>query len=417
MTLQQIDDQIELVEGDRLELTVGAVAHGGHCVARFGPAPGRVVFVRHALPGERVIAEITEIHRGYLRADAIEIVVSSADRVAPPCPWSGPDACGGCDFQHVALPGQRSMKAAVIKEQLTRLGGLDADQVDALGVRVDALPGDIDGLGWRTRVRYTVAASDHAGLRKHRSNEIVPIDHCRIAHPSIQAVDVLKRPWPGVDSISVAASSTGELAVIADHHVVEGPERLTETASGRTWQLAAGAFWQVHPAAAEALTAAVAALLAPRPGDVVWDLYGGTGLFAGAIAETVGETGAVTVVEADPRGAVAAAANLADLPWVKVVNATVEAALRQRALRGAADLVILDPPRAGAGARVVRALAGSGARAIAYVACDPAALARDVRTFAEQGWELQLLRAFDCFPMTHHVECVALFTPAGAPAG
>src|SRR5439155_7335511 len=118
-------------------LEVGPVAPGGHCVAR--TAEGQVVFVRHALPGERVRVEVTEEHRGYLRADAVEVLAGSPDRVAPPCRYAG--VCGGCDFQHVAPAAQRELKAAIVREQLTRLAGLSVAEVEALGVRVAQLPG------------------------------------------------------------------------------------------------------------------------------------------------------------------------------------------------------------------------------------------------------------------------------------
>jgi tRNA/tmRNA/rRNA uracil-C5-methylase (TrmA/RlmC/RlmD family) len=167
------------------------------------------------------------------------------------------------------------------------------------------------------------------------------------------------------------------------------------------------AFWQVHPAAAGTLVTAVLDLLKPAPGEVSWDLYGGAGLFAGALAERTGA--AVTLVESSAVGAAAARANLDGLP-VEVVVARVETALRR--LRDPVDLVVLDPPRSGAGARVVRGIAAAGPRAVAYVACDPAALARDIATFGSLGWRLADLRAYDCFPMTQHVECVALLLPA-----
>jgi tRNA/tmRNA/rRNA uracil-C5-methylase (TrmA/RlmC/RlmD family) len=423
-------DSMEAIDGDRCELTVGDVAHGGHCVARLGGPGGRVVFVRHALPGELVVAEITEVHRGYLRADAVEVLRASPDRVRPPCPWARPGACGGCDLQHVALPAQRVWKAAVVREQLRRLAGLSDEQVEALGVRVAVLPDPVPydpagtgggpGLGWRTRVRYAVDATGRAGLLKHRSHEVVPIDRCRIAHPAVQAasiqgVPVLGEVWPDANSVEVVASSAGDVSLLADGAVVRGARVIREAAAGRRWELDPRAFWQVHPAAPEALTDAVLELLRPLPGERVWDLYGGAGLFAAAIAEPVGPGGSVTVVESAPLGAQAARDNLADLRQVHIVRARVEQALRRRLVRGPVDLVVLDPPRSGAGAQVVRALAGCGARAVAYVACDPAALARDVRTFAERGWRLAALRAYDLFPMTQHVECVALLLPPVRP--
>jgi tRNA/tmRNA/rRNA uracil-C5-methylase (TrmA/RlmC/RlmD family) len=377
---------VTLVLGDRIELTVGPPAHGGHCVAR---ESGLVVFVRHALPGERVVAEVTEVHRGYLRADAVEVLEASPDRVAAPCPYAHPDGCGGCDLQHATAAAQREWKAAVVREQLARLAGVSSD------LEVRALPGGL--LDWRSRVRYTVDAAGRAGLLKHRSHEVVPIERCLIAHPSIQALPVLSEKWPE-DSVSTVASSAGE--------VVVGPGAVHERAVGREWTLPADVFWQVHPAAADTLASAVLELLEPRPDETAWDLYGGAGLFAAALASAGAR---VTLVESSAAATAAARSNLDGPPQVEVVSARVEQALRR--LTGPVDLVVLDPPRSGAGASVVRAVVAARPRAVAYVACDPAAFARDVGTFREAGWQLAEVRAYDCFPMTHHIECVGLLAP------
>ncbi|WP_250009840.1 class I SAM-dependent RNA methyltransferase [Actinoplanes sp. M2I2] len=421
----------DLVEGDRVELTVGAPAHGGHCVARLGGEHGRVVFVRHALPGERVTAEITELHKGFLRADAVTIHEPSPDRVEPPCPYARPGACGGCDLQHATGEAQRRWKASVVAEQMRRLAKLSWDGP------VEELPGGL--LGWRSRVRYAVDAADRPGLLKHRSHEVVPIDRCLIAHPAIQELDLLQREWPGTDALAAVATTGGDVAVLsrpssgggllppddpADGVAlgnngqvrVSGPDEVSEVAAGRSWQLPPDGFWQVHPAAAATLTATVVELLRPVEGESTWDLYGGAGLFAGAIAgHTQGRT---TVVESSRGGVIAARRNLADLTSVEVVEARVESALARRRVSGPVDLVVLDPPRAGAGAKVVRSVVEAGPRAVAYVSCDPASLARDIATFGQLGWKLSTLRAFDCFPMTQHIECVALLEPAEpGPAG
>jgi tRNA/tmRNA/rRNA uracil-C5-methylase (TrmA/RlmC/RlmD family) len=386
-----------------LDLSVGPVAHGGHCVARQPDGP--VVFVRHALPGERVRAVVTERRRGYLRADAVEVLDPAPDRVAPPCPYAGPGRCGGCDFQHVAPPAQRELKAAVVRELLARLGG-----VHDFPVRVEPLPGG--PLGWRTRVQYAVDPDGRAGFRKHRSHDVVPVDRCLIAHPAVQDAPVTDRDWPPGTGVEVVAGSSGrDVTVLTGRRVVTGPRLVRERAVGREWTLAASAFWQVHPAAADTLAAAVVDLLAPRPGERAWDLYGGSGLFAAALAPGLGPDGGVTIVESDPLGVTAARRNLADLPQVRVAPgdvATVLANLRWRPV----DIVVLDPPRAGAGRDVVAAIVGRNPRAVAYVACDPAAFARDVATFRDRGWRLVALRGFDAFPMTHHVELVALLEPA-----
>ncbi|QGN50044.1 class I SAM-dependent RNA methyltransferase [Micromonospora sp. WMMD558] len=404
-----------LEEAERVELTVGAVAPGGHCVAR---VDGQVVFVRHALPGERVVAEVTEVHRGFVRADAVTVLAPAPERVEPPCRYAKPGRCGGCDLQHVAPEAQLDWKAAVVREQLSRLGGLTAAELDTLAVRVTPLPGG--PLGWRSRVRYAVDAAGRAGLLKHRSHEVVPIDRCLIAHPAIQTLPVLTPSgtrWPDADAVETVASTGGDLAVTALSNgvprPVSGPERVREQAAGRRWTLPASSFWQVHPAAADTLVEAVLAQLAPLPGETAWDLYGGAGLFAAALAGRVGEDGRVTLVEAAGAGVTAARENLRDLPQVGIVPGRVEAVLARRRVTGPVDVVVLDPPRSGAGARVVRAVAAAGPRAVAYVACDPAAFARDVRTFAGLGWRLADLRGFDLFPMTQHVELVGLLLPSG----
>jgi tRNA/tmRNA/rRNA uracil-C5-methylase (TrmA/RlmC/RlmD family) len=385
---------------DQLELLVGPVAHGGHWVAH---APdGRVVFVRHALTGERVIAEITEERPGFLRADAVSVLAPSPDRVVPPCPFVG--TCGGCDLQHVAPAAQRELKAAVVREQLERLAGLSAAEVDELGVRVEPLPGDV--LGWRSRVRYAVDATGRAGLLGYRSHEVVPIDRCRIAHPAVQALPVTTANWPDDDHVTAVASTGGDVTVLGSSSgVVRGPELVHERALGRSWQVPAEAFWQVHPGAPEALTGAVLDYLDPRPGERAWDLYGGAGLFSAALAPRVG---AVTLVESDRAGVRAARQSLADLPNVRFVRSTVE---RFRPA-DSPDLVVLDPPRSGAGSAVIRMIAQARPRAVAYVSCDPATFARDVATARGRGLRLAALRGYDAFPMTHHVECVALLVPA-----
>jgi tRNA/tmRNA/rRNA uracil-C5-methylase (TrmA/RlmC/RlmD family) len=194
---------------------------------------------------------------------------------------------------------------------------------------------------------------------------------------------------------------------------VEGSEVLHEKAAGRMFEVTGSGFWQVHPGAAEALLAAVVEGLDPQPGEAAADLYSGVGLFSATLAERVGPNGRVVAVESDAIAVADAARNLADLPQVEAVVDRVERALRRGTVGQQCDLVVLDPPRVGAKREVVEAVVALAPRAVAYVACDPGALARDVAIFAEHGYRLTSLRAFDIFPMTHHVECVAVLEPAG----
>ena len=370
-------------------LTIERVAHGGVCVAH---APdGRVVFVRHALPGEQVRVEITEDKRSYLRADAVEILAASPDRVTPPCPWSGPGKCGGCDWQHVNIEAQRRLKTTVVAEQMQRLAKLDWDGA------VEALPGAADGLHWRTRMRFATDDDGRAGLRRARSHQIERIDDCLIAVQGARVPELVSREWPADAEVTVDVTSTGQRAV-----AIGAPDDLiTEHAAGRDWLVPVGGFWQVHVGAADVLTDVVLEFASPHPDDGCLDLYSGVGLFAGALAS---RTVAVTAVESDGRACVAARKNLAN-DDVTVVRDRVDRFLKRS--EAPADVVVLDPPRKGAGREVVTGIAARDPRVVVYVACDPAALARDVATFADHGYRLTALRALDLFPMTAHVECVA----------
>jgi tRNA/tmRNA/rRNA uracil-C5-methylase (TrmA/RlmC/RlmD family) len=435
------ESQSSLV-GEEYEVEVGPVAHGGHCIAR--TEEGRVLFVRHALPGERVVARVAEGGQDsrFLRADAVRIVEASKDRVDAPCPFSGPGRCGGCDWQHVAPGAQRRLKASVVAEQLERLAGLEPEDVGWDGTVMPA-PGDKVPKGevpaWRTRVQYAVNDEGRAGLRRHRSHEVEPIDHCLIAAQGVSELGIEKRRWSGMASVeAIAATGSHDRQAVltprpgarlplveldrpvsvlrvdektGDVHRVHGRPFVRERAADRTWRVGAGGFWQVHPKAADLLVEAVMQGLMPRKGEMALDLYCGVGLFAGALAERVGEQGAVLGIESAKRAVEDARHNLRDLDRVRIEQGKVEQVLPRTGITEA-DLVVLDPPRAGAGRPVVRRIASLGARRIAYVACDPAALARDLAYFREAGYRCRTLRAFDLFPMTHHVECVAVLEPA-----
>ncbi|MFI1097694.1 class I SAM-dependent RNA methyltransferase [Streptomyces sp. NPDC020917] len=428
--------------GREYEVEVGPVAHGGHCVAR--TESGQVLFVRHTLPGERVVARVTEGEEGarFLRADAVRVLTAAKDRVEAPCPYAGPGRCGGCDWQHAAPGAQRRLKAAVVAEQLSRLAGLTPQDAGWDGTVAPA-PGDKVAKGevpaWRTRVQYAIDAEGRAGLRRHRSHEVEVIDHCMIAAPEVSELGVEARRWPQMATVeAIAATGSHDRQVILTPrpggrlpiveldrpvsvqrvgerdkavHRVHGRPFVRERAAGRTWRVGDGGFWQVHPKAADLLVEAVMQGLMPRKGDMALDLYCGVGLFAGALAERVGERGAVLGIESSRRAVEDARHNLQDLDRVRIEQGKVEQVLPRTGI-AEADLIVLDPPRAGAGHPTVRHLAGLGARRIAYVACDPAALARDLAWFAEEGYRPVTLRAFDLFPMTHHVECVAILAPA-----
>ncbi|MFJ8077545.1 class I SAM-dependent RNA methyltransferase [Streptomyces sp. NPDC096176] len=428
--------------GQEYEVEVGPVAHGGHCVAR--TEDGRVLFVRHTLPGEKIVARVTEGEEDsrFLRADAVRVIEASKDRVEAPCPYAGPGKCGGCDWQHAKPGAQRRFKGEVIAEQLQRLAGLTPEEAGWDGTVMPA-PGDKlpagEVPGWRTRVQYAIDAEGQVGLRKHRSHDVQPIDHCLIAAPGVSELGIEKQDWPQMETVeAIAATGSSDRQVVltprpggrlplveldkpvsvlrveerdGSVHRVHGRAFVRERADERTYRVGMGGFWQVHPQAADMLVKAVMQGLLPRKGDMALDLYCGVGLFAGAIADRVGEQGAVLGIESGKRAVEDARHNLQHFDRVRIEQGKVESVLPRTRI-SEVDLIVLDPPRAGAGKQTVKHLSGLGARRIAYVACDPAALARDLAYFREGGYKPRTLRAFDLFPMTHHVECVAILEPA-----
>ena len=344
--------------------------------------------------------EVTDDSRAsWWRGEVAQVLEPSTDRVVPPCPVAG--LCGGCDWQHVALPRQRALKADLIAEQMLRLAHLDA------AVTVEAVPGDDDGLAWRTRMRYLANAGE-VGLRGALSHDLValPPSGCLLAAPGGPGVSELSALAAGLPDQAEICVTVAEGATVwsPGRGVLAGEEVVTQHALGRDYAVRADGFWQVHPGAAAALSKAVLAALEPQPGERALDIYCGVGLFAGALATAGAE---VFGVERN-RAAIALARR--NVPEARFSAARAEGpAWLSMAKWKQAELVVLDPPRAGAGEAVVNRVVAARPRAVAYVACDEAALARDAAAFARLGYAMTSLWAFDIFPMTSHVECVARF--------
>ena len=409
-----------------MELVTGAIAAGGGCVAR--AEDGRVVFVRHALPGERVVAEVTDESPSFLRADAVQVLEPSGDRVEPACPHAGPGRCGGCDWQHVSLAAQRDLKATLVSEQLRRVAGIDRE------VAVEAVDGASDGLGWRTRVRFAVDPAGRAGFHRHRSHDIEPVDQCPIASAAVNRVGVGSSRWKGAHHVEVTATPDGGPPVVSvetgrkrldaepdtdgglvvNGRSVRGPQRSRFEVLGHGFEVSAGVFWQVHPGAAAHLTRCVLEGLEPREGERAVDLFSGAGLFSVPLARAVGPGGAVLALERSRRACVDATRNTAGFPQVRIVRSEVSAESVARTV-GSPDVVVLDPAREGAGRPVMQALASLDPppRRIAYVSCDPATFSRDLRVMLDARWTIRSLRGYDLFPMTEHVELVCVLEPPG----
>ncbi len=362
---------------------VGPIAHGGHCVAR---VDGRVVFVRQALPGELVTIRVSEVRSRFARGSVEEIVEASPERRPAPCPIAG--ECGGCDFQHLPAAASRELKRQVVAELVAHQTGY------AFSGEVEGFD---DGFGWRTRMRYHRAPTGVLGLRSARSERVVPLppEGCRIADPGIAS----PAPPPGREDVVAVAAASG--VVVGERSAL--PATVAEQVGETAFEVAAAGFWQPHRLAPAVLTGAVLEALQPRPGERAFDLFCGVGLFAAAL---VAAGCRVWGIEGDRRAVGLAGRNV---PEARFHAGDVSRNLRRLPAR--ADLVVLDPPRSGAGPRVIAEVAGRRPRAIAYVACDPAALARDLATALELGYRIDALRAFDLFGTTHHVECLAVLRP------
>jgi tRNA/tmRNA/rRNA uracil-C5-methylase (TrmA/RlmC/RlmD family) len=406
-------------QGESVELEITNVAHGGVSVARFD---GRVVFVSDAIPGETVVARISDDSKSaFWRADTVSVTTASEFR--QPHIWSAAsierapdDRVGGAEFGHIAIGHQRELKRRVLADSLKRMAGIESDVV------VEGLAGPEDGTGWRTRLRLHIASDGTVGPYAARSRRVIPVTELPLAVPEAAAVAPLDERFPSSEFVDVIVPSVGNSYVlVGDSTTRPHAVTITERVGERDFRVDARGFWQVHRQAATTLSAAVQdaideSIFDPRAYNL--DLYGGVGLLAAAVGDRFGSTSRITTVESDIMATGHATRNLAEWVGATAVTARVDRYLQQLSVsataaersRLARATVILDPPRSGAGTTVVDQLAELDPAQIIYVACDPVALSRDVALLGDEGYQLTRLRAFDLFPNTHHVEAVARLT-------
>ena len=388
--------------GDRISVTIEKIAHGGHFIARH---EGAVIFVRHAIPNEVCTIEITSVGTSFNRADVISVESTSSDRVSAPCRYAHRQGCGGCDFQHIRPARQRALKGDVITEQFARIAKME------ISVEVEEVSAP---LGWRTRCAAVTTKAGALGFYQSRSHSIVPVDDCRILVPEMKFAELSARGAKADQRIEISLSNTGERTIASANtreetpvRTYDGPDVAHYEIAGRVLEVSQKSFWQSHKDAPRVLTEVVKEFAQVLPGDHVLDLYGGVGLFTVALLTEVGSEGTINLVEGSKSATADARRNFAQDPNVSVHTGDVAKILPRFSQ---ANVVVLDPPREGAGKEVIAECARLLPRTIVYVACDPAALARDVSYLREYGYALQQLRSFDLFPMTHHIECVALLT-------
>jgi len=387
--------------GDIFEAEIEKVAHGGHFIARH---EGAVFFIRHGIPGEKCRVVITSTGSSFNRGDVVEVLTPSPDRVSPPCSYAHRGGCGGCDFQHISMAGQRQLKSDVITEQFARIAKME------LRIEVEEVS---PALHWRTRSIATTNNVGRLGFYGARSHRVVAIDDCIIMAADMKMPELAARTWKADVRIEIALSSMKERNIAlatkeSKARLTEGNQTLHEEVMGKVLEVSQDSFWQSNANAAATLSGAVLDYAELRNGDHVLDLYGGVGLFTSVMVDIVGIDGAIDLIEGSKSATGDAARNFAKNLNIKIVTGDVAHHLPRIT---SADVVVLDPPREGAGKTVVSEILRLTPRRVVYVACDPAALARDTGYFLEKGYTLSTIRAFDLFPMTHHIECVALFLP------
>ncbi|QUR69671.1 class I SAM-dependent RNA methyltransferase [Mycobacterium spongiae] len=394
-----------------LTVVAGAPANGGSCVAHHA---GRVVFVRYALPGERVRVRVTADRGSYWHAEVVEVIDPSSDRRAPLCPIAGVNGSGCCDLAFAAPEAALALKGQVVANQLERLGGYRWNgEVQPLS---DAGP-----TGWRTRVRLDVGASGRAGFHRYHSDELVTDLRCGQL-PAGMLDGLATGDWTPAAQLHVAVDDEGERHVVvrtARHgrrnapnryatKVVEGEYHALQRVGLRSWRVPVTAFWQAHRDAAAVYSGLVADWAQPGAGNTAWDLYGGAGVFAAVLGEAVGESGRVLTVDTSRAASGAARAAVGDLPQVETVTGSVRRTLE--AQRAGADVAVLDPPRSGAGREVIDLVAAAGVPRVVHIGCEAASFARDIGLYLGHGYRVEKIKVFDAFPLTHYAECFGLLT-------
>ncbi|MPZ99517.1 MAG: TRAM domain-containing protein [Dehalococcoidia bacterium] len=390
-----------------LEIETTGFAAGGKAL---GHAPdGRVVFVEYALPGERVIAEVTAEHAGYIEATAVQILRASDERITPRCPYFG--KCGGCQLQHVAYPEQLRLKTGVVREQLTRIGRFSEAEADAA---VSDMLGMDDPWGYRNHMRFTARRDGEVGFMQRGTHRFLRIDHCDIALPRVNEVlqQTQGRTMQARQITIRVGEQTGEEMVqprlrwrphTRGARPESGQQHYSERLLAQTYRISGPAFFQVNTRQAERLVSLVVDRVLEVSPRVVVDAYAGVGTFAAQLASRVEQ---VVTIEESAAAGVDASVNLEGLPTVTRIVGRVEDTLP--GMTPSPEVVVIDPPRAGLARPVVDAIIESAARRVVYVSCDPATLARDLRILVDGGFALTQVQPVDMFPQTAHVECVTV---------
>ncbi|NIS82328.1 MAG: TRAM domain-containing protein [Anaerolineales bacterium] len=405
---------------ESIDLLLTGLAYGGEAFGR--DADNRMIFVPFALPDERVRVQIIDAHKRWARAQLIEVLKPSDDRINPRCRHFG--TCGGCHYQHMPYEAQLQVKEAILREQLARIGGIENPPV------MPTLPSPSP---WNTRnhIRFSLDQDGRLGFKAAGSHDVVPIEECHLPLPEISGL------WPrievdtdlGLSHVAVRVGVEGESMIVLQSDgepevdvlidlpsslvwlspdgstVLAGDDRLIFEVLGRTFQVSSRSFFQVNTALIDDLVHLVLAALSPAPGQLIFDLYAGVGLFSAFIAATGAR---VIAVEESPWACGNFEANLDEFEGVELYEAAVEITLP--ALGQVPDAVLVDPPRAGLSKEALRQLVKLQIPRLAYLSCDPATLARDAKQLVSSGYRLEISTPIDLFPQTYHIESLTVFS-------
>jgi len=457
-----VDLAADSAVGRVLTLELDDLAAGGDAVGRHA---GRATFVAGALPGELVRARLTQERKTFARAEVVEVLRPSPDRIASPYPELG--TSGGFQWQFIAYPAQLTWKTRIVRQQLVRIGHFTDPAVrPTIG-----MPDDVDRWAYRTVTQFAVGPDGAIGFRRVGSHDVIDMRDCPLAHPGLAAIYRDVRAWllatwgaraadvigrfsvrvgrageressqapgevAGVLTLEAAserlddaerqticeralASSPGLVGALlvdpASGRRLAGRDYVYERVEGRTFRVSAGSFFQVNHTQTPILLQQALTAAAIRPGERALDGYSGVGLFSLFLAERAAH---VWAVESQPSAVADACANAAanGFETITIVEGLLERAVDDlRRGEERIDVALIDPPRAGCDPHVLRAIRALAPRALVYVSCDPATLARDLRHFCDEGdYRLAWTQPVDMFPFTAHIECVALCERAGS---
>jgi 23S rRNA (uracil1939-C5)-methyltransferase len=382
---------------EKLRLSLTGMAYEGGAIGRHD---GQVVFAAYGIPGEEAVVEIERRSKDYLMGRVVEVLSPSPHRVEAPCPYFG--SCGGCQWQHIDYPFQVELKARIVGEQLRRIGKFEEPSVAATVTAEERWH-------YRNHARFSTDRQGQLGFVSLVRRRFVRIDHCRIMHPWINGVlERLQGKCAGLHQVAIRYGLRTEQALIhpslkeIDDSIPSGQSSYEEELLGKRFRISGASFFQVNTRQAEVLIEVVRERLALGQDQLLLDAYAGVGTFAVLLAPYVKR---VIAIEESPAAVADAVINQAGIKNIVFYQGKVEQILPE--LRQRPQAAILDPPRVGCHPDVIAAVLKRPPARLVYVSCDPATLARDLRTLCQGGYRLQEVQPVDMFPQTFHIESVA----------